>query len=178
MIAGMSTDVDEYVWKKHEEGLAVDPPQPPISPEFGRLVGDVISTKCMGATDCAMTLLDHSGKARKQLVEGIAEARNRARQTGKMQRFTAVRAGGELGVSFLSLDSSHPANLARQLECHAVLQKYAERCPTWVALAVDVASTRTADVCTFLSGPWQEDAELERLADQFIPTRARRDGPA
>lgn len=176
MIAGLSGDVDEYIWKKHEEGLAVDPPQPLISPEFAQLINDVAASGCLGATDCAMTLLDHSGNAGKQLLEGIAEAKGRVRQNGKMQRFTAMMGGGELGVSFLSLDSSRdPGNLARQLERYAVLQKYAERRPTWVALAADAASSRIVDLCMFLSGPWQEDADLKRLADRFIPTRARKD---
>ena len=115
MIAGLSGDVDEYIWKKHEQGLVVDPPQPPISPEFAELIRDVLATKCFGATDCAMTLLDHSGNAQKQLLEGIAETKNRVRASGKMQRFSAIMAGGELGVSFLALDSSEdPGNLARQ----------------------------------------------------------------
>jgi hypothetical protein len=174
-IAGLSGDIDEYVWKKHEGGLEVDPPEPPISPEFAELIRNVMASGCLGATDCAITLLDHSGNARKQLLDGIAEAKNRARQTGKMQRFTAMMAGGELGVSFLALDSSEdPGNLARQLECYAIVQKYAERCPTWVALASDVGSSRIVDLCMFLSGPWREDAGLEQLADRFIPTRARK----
>jgi hypothetical protein len=175
MIAGLSGDVAEYIWKKHEEGLAVDPPQPPISREFTQLINDVLASGCFGATDCAMRLLESSGNSHKQLLDGIAEAKSRARRTGKMQRFTAMVAGGGLGVSFLALDSSKdPRNLQRQLECYAIVQKYAERCPTWVALAADVASPRTVDLCMFLSGPWQEDTELERLADQFIPTRARK----
>ncbi len=176
MIAGLSGDVDEYIWKKHEEGLAVEPPQPPISPEFSQLINGVLASGCLGATDCAMRLLEGSGNSHKQLLEGIAEAKSRARRSGKMQRFTAMVAGGELGVSFLTLDSSNdPGNLGRQLECYAIVQKYAERSPTWVALAADVASPRIVDLCMFLSGPWQEDAELERLAAQFIPTRARKE---
>jgi hypothetical protein len=176
MIAGLSGDVDEYTWKKHDQGLVVDPPQPPISPEFEKLIGDVLATGCFGATDCAMTLLNHSGNARKQLLEGIAEAKNRVRANGKMQRFSAMVGGGELGVSFLAMDASEdPTNLVRQLECYAVVQKYAERCPTWIALAADVSSSRIVDLCMFLSGPWQHDAELDRLADQFVPTRARKD---
>lgn len=175
MIAGLSGDVDEYVWKKYEEGQEVDPPRPPISPEFAELINDLLASKCLGATDCAVTLLEHSGNARKQLLDGIAEVKSRARQTGKMQRFTAMMAGGELGVSFLALDSSKdPANLARQLECYAVVQKYAERSPTWVALAADVTSSRNVDLCMFLAGPWQEDAVLEQLADKFIPTRSQK----
>ena len=97
----------------------------------------------------------------------------------RLWRLTQMMRGGELGVSFLSLDSSgDPGNLARQLECYAVLQKYAERCPTWVALAADVASSRIIDLCKFLSGPWQKDVEVERLADLFIPTRAQKDESA
>jgi hypothetical protein len=176
MIAGLSGGVDEYIWKKHEQGLVVDPPQPPISPEFAEVIRDVLATGCSGATDCAMTLLDHSENSRKQLLEGIAETKNRVRANGKMQRLAAIMQGGELGVSFIAMDSSEdPTNLARQLECYAVVQKYAERCPTWIAMAADVASSRKVDLCMFLSGPWQQDAELDRLADQFIPTRARKE---
>jgi hypothetical protein len=36
MVAGLSGNVDEYIWKKHEQGLALDPPQPPILPESGK----------------------------------------------------------------------------------------------------------------------------------------------
>jgi hypothetical protein len=176
MIAGLSGDVDEYIWKKHDRGLVVDPPQPPISPEFAHLVNDVLATGCLGATDCAMTLLDSSGNAREQLLKGIAEAKNRVRANGKMQRFSAIRGGGELGVSFIAMDTSKdPANLARQLGCYAVIQKYAERCPMWIAMAADVARSRIVDLCMFLSGPWQQDTELDRLSDQFIPTRGRKD---
>jgi len=62
MIAGLSGDVDEYIWKKHKEGLAVDLPQPPISPEFTELINDVLASGCFGATDCAMRLLDSPGE--------------------------------------------------------------------------------------------------------------------
>jgi hypothetical protein len=168
--------VDEFIWKKHDQGLSVDPPRPPISPEFAGVIEDVLATGCSGATDWAMTLLNHSGNARRQLVEGIEEAKKRARAIGKMQRFSAITGGGEIGVSFIAMDSSEdPTNLARQLECYAVVQKYAERLPMWIALAADVASSRTVDLCMFLSGPWHQDTELDRLADQFIPTRARKD---
>ena len=79
-------------------------------------------------------------------------------------------------MSFLALDSwEDPGNLARQLECYAVVQEYAERCPTWIALAADVASFRLVDLCMFQSGPWQQDAELDRLAGQFVSTGARKD---
>jgi hypothetical protein len=176
MIAGLSGDVDEYIWKKHDQGLVVEPPQPPISTEFAELIKDVIATACLGATDCAMTLFDVSEDARRELLDGITEAKNRVRGNGKMQRVSAIMAGGELGVSFLTMDSSKdPANLARQLECYAVVQKYAERCPTWIALTADVASPRRVDLCMFLSGPWHQDTYLDRLADQFIPTRRRKD---
>jgi hypothetical protein len=101
--------------------------------------------------------------------------KNKVRANGKMQRLSAIMGEGELGVSFIAMDSSDdPSNLERQLECYAVVQKYAERCPTWIALAADIASSRIVDLCTFLSGPWQQDPELDRLADQFIPTRARK----
>jgi hypothetical protein len=173
MIAGLSGDVDEYIWKKYEQGLVVEPPQPPMSPDFAELLRDVVATRCVGATDCAITLIGHSGNAREKFLDGIAEIKARARKTAKMQRLTAIVEEGKLGVSFLALDCSEdPGNLARQLECYAVVQKYAERCPTWVAMAADVASARLVDRCMFLSGPWQEDAVLERLADKFIPTRA------
>ena len=176
MVAGLSGDVDEYIWKKHEQGLALDPPQPPILPEFAELIRDVLGTGCFGATDCAITLLDHSANAQKELLDGIAEAKSRVRANGKTLRFSAITGGGELGVSFLAMDASEdPTNLARQFEGHAIVQKYAERCPTWVALASDVASSRMVDLCMFLSGPWRHDEELDRLADKFIPIRARKD---
>lgn len=175
MIAGLSGSVDEFVWKRYEQGLPVEPPQPPTSPEFEALLGDVVATRCPGATDCAIALINHSGKARKQLLDGIADVKARVRKTGKMQRLTAILEEGKLGVSFLALESSSgdPKNLARQLECYAVIQKYAERCPTWVALAADISSSRHVDLCMFLTGAWQRDADLEKLADEFIPTRAR-----
>jgi hypothetical protein len=137
MIAGLSGSVDDFIWKRYEQGLAVEPPQPPTSPEFEALLGDLVDTGCLGATDCAMVLINHSGRARKQLLDGIADVKARVRKTGKMQRLTAILEEGKLGVSFLALESSSddPENLARQLECYAVIQKYAERCPTWVALA-------------------------------------------
>ncbi|HEX4228063.1 MAG TPA: hypothetical protein VHZ07_05290 [Bryobacteraceae bacterium] len=102
--------------------MDLEPPQPPISPEFAEPIEDVLSTACLGATDCAVTLLDHSGNARKQLLDGFAETKRRVLATGKMQRFSAIMAGGELGVSFLALDSSKdPDHLARQLECYAIV---------------------------------------------------------
>jgi hypothetical protein len=116
-----------------------------------------------------------NGKAREQLLDGMAHVKSQVRQTGKMQRLTAILADGKLGVSFLALDSSDdPGNLARQLECYAIVQKYAERCPTWVALAADISSARLVDICMFLTGPWQEDPTLDRLAGQFISTRSRK----
>jgi len=174
MIGGLSGSVDEFIWKKHEQGLTVEPPHPPTSPEFEALLADVVATRCLGATDCAMVLINRSGNARRRLLDGIADVKARVRKTGKMQRLTAILEEGKLGVSFLALKSStDPKNLARQLEVYAVTQKYAERCPTWVVLAADVFSSRHVDLCMFLTGAWQEDADLERLAARLIPTRSR-----
>ncbi len=66
MIAGLSGDVDEYIWKKYGQGLVVEPPQPPMSPDFAELLRDVVATRCVGATDCAITLIGHSGNAREK----------------------------------------------------------------------------------------------------------------
>lgn len=175
MIAGISGVVDEFVWNRYEQGLPVDPPQPPMSPKFGELLDKVLSSRCFGATDCAIALLNLSGNARKQLVDKIEEVKEKAKKTGKMQRLTMILEEGQVGLSFLALESSpgDAENLARQLELSAIVQKYAERCPTWVAMAADASSERCVDLCMFLKGPWEADAGLEKLADKFFPIRAR-----
>ncbi len=177
-IPGVSGRVDEFVWKRYDQGLAVEPPQPPTSPEFQALLDDILSSRCSGATDCAIPLLNFSGNARTQLLDKIEEVKNKARSSGKMQRLTMILEDGELGLSYLAVGSSpdDPDNVARQLECSAVLQKYAERCPTWVALAADTASQRRVDLCMFLKRPWEADARLEKLANRFFPNPARTRG--
>jgi hypothetical protein len=179
MISGLSGGVDEYIWRKHDLGENVKPPVPTISAEFAKLIEDLCATGCFGATDCALTLLDQSGRQHQQLVEAIAEARQRFLANGKMQRVSAIVAQEDVGVSFLIMDASaDPENLGHQLEGHALVQKYAERCHTWVAMASDGASSRTVDLCMFLCGPWEEDEVLEELADKHIGIRARKARPS
>lgn len=68
--------------------------------------------------------------------------------------------------------SDHPGdpdNVARQLKCSAVGQKYAEQCLTWVALAAETSSQRRVDLCKFLKGPWEADARIENWRIDFSP---------
>lgn len=164
-ISGFSSDIDRYIHEKHTLGRTTAKPTPPMPEGFAQLLKDLESSGCFGATDCALTLLNHSGRARAQLMDGIKATKQRLSQTGKMQKFCAIREGGAVGVSFLAMATGgHVQALVRQVEAHAVLQKYVERCPVWVAMGWDNASARMVDVCLFLSGSWCEDPELDRIA--------------
>jgi hypothetical protein len=177
-ISGFSPDVDQYIYEKHGLGQAPAKPRPPMPEGFAELLNDLQSSGCLGATSCALTLLDYSGRARAQLMDGINLTKERLRETGKMQRFSAITVDGTVGVSFLAGNSSGDFRaFLRQIESYAILQKHVERCPVWVAMAWDAASVRTVDLCLFLSGTWCDDPELDRIAESMGVKRRAGTGP-
>ena len=165
-ISGFSPAVDQYVYEKHALGLTPKKPRPPMPQGFPELLSDLESSQCLGALNCALALLDLSGRARAQTMDGINLTKKRLRETGKMQSFTAITGGGTVGVSFLAMNSlGNLRGFVHQFESHAVLQKHVERLPVWVALAWDASSTGIIDLCLFLSDTWCEDPELDRIAE-------------
>jgi hypothetical protein len=171
LFAGLSTNVDEYVWKRHDQGAAVEPPHQFSPPGFAELINDIERSGCLGATDCAMVLLDYGGTARVTLMNGIAEAKEKCGRTRKLQRVTMLMKNAPIGVCLLALDSKGDLqNLQRQLEAYAVLQKHVSRCHTWVGMAWDMGSARNVDTCLFLSEEWHPDADLDRLAARYLPS--------
>lgn len=165
LISGLSESIDKYVWRKYELEELVEPPRPSISPEFDVLISDILATGCEGRTDCAIALLDLSAKAQAELMKNISLAKSASLLNGRMQRLSANVEGNGIGLIHIVLNSSKDSkDLKMILKLYAAAHKYVEKLSTCIAMAVDANSRSTIDICEFLSFPWKEDAELNKLA--------------
>lgn len=169
VLSGMSSDVDRWVYERFEVGRDVDPPRTPMPNGFSDFLGDVERTGNDYRTDCAITLLDHSGQARKRFMEMVQQTKERSRVDKALRSFSAVLKDGKRGVSFLSFDANADrSRLFKQTAAFAMVKKYASRCDEWTGFGWDLASTRAVDVAFFVSHVWAYDEQMERLVKEKL----------
>lgn len=163
-LSGMSSDVDRWVYEKFEMGREVDPPRTPMPDGFSDFLRDIEQTGDDYRTDCAITLLDHSGQARKLFMEMVAQTKERSRRDKALHSFSASLKGTKRGLSFLSFDANGDrSRVFEQAAAFAMMKKYESKCDEWTGFGWDIASTRSVDVAFFVSCPWAYDEKIELL---------------
>lgn len=170
-LSGMSRDVDRWVYEKFDLGRDVDPPRTPMPDGFSDFLRDIERTGDDYRTDCAITLLNHSGRGRKRFMEMVKLTKERSRLDKGFHSFSAVLKDGKRGVSFLSLDANADGiQVFKQAAAFAMMKKYESKCDEWTGFGWDIASTRAVDVAFFVSHVWGYDEQMERLVkDKLQP---------
>jgi hypothetical protein len=167
---GFSDEIDEYVYRKYDEGEDVQPPAAPISAEFSKLIAGIESLSNMYRTDVALALLDMGGAGRQKVVELIEKTKSATQLDGKGHSVSmGASAGQSRGFSFISAvgEKADEAILDQALG-FAHLKKYSEKCDEWFGLGWHKDSDRVVDIAVVVKSPWVKDEEMERLATQLL----------
>lgn len=163
-IAGMSSDIDRWVFERFELGRDLPPPRSPMPNGFADFLRDVEKTASDFRTDCAMALLNLSGQGRKQFMEMLELTVERSKKDRSLHSFSVVNNDGKTGESFLCFDAGGEIlGLFHQVVAFAMLKKYPSKCENWVGFGRDLASNRTVDTAFFASYPWSFDDKMEQM---------------
>jgi hypothetical protein len=163
-IAGLSEDVDRFIYERFEAGLSPPVPKSPMPPDFERFVDCVESIGGDYATDCAMALLDLSYRGRRDFIESVERAKSTATIEGGRSIVSMVLDGGQKGHSFLVLPrGTSQAQLAKDTMAQAVLKKHSHGCDAWFSFGWVLGSTRDVDSAGYVSYTWCPDQELDLI---------------
>ncbi|MGA7794548.1 MAG: hypothetical protein WCA19_16050 [Candidatus Acidiferrales bacterium] len=170
-LSGFSYDVDRWVHEKFELGHVLDPPRAPMPDGFSDFLKDVEQTGYHYRTDCAITLLEGSGRSRKRFMEMVAHTKERSLQDKGLHSFSVLLKDCKRGISFLSFDANADRiGLFKQAAAFAMMKKYDSKCDEWTGFGWDIASARAVDVAFFVAQPWTYDAKMALMAkDKLRP---------
>ncbi|HXX16725.1 MAG TPA: hypothetical protein VEJ47_17625 [Candidatus Eremiobacteraceae bacterium] len=168
-LAGMSSDIDRWVFERLELGRPVVPPRSPMPDGFSEFLADVERARNNYAIDCALSLLDLGAQGRMRFMELVGQTKELSRQDKSLHSFSAILRDGKCGHSFLSYDAAGDyMQLFSQTAAFAMLKKYQSKCDQWVGLGWDLTSARMVDVAFFVSQPWSYDERMEQLVREEL----------
>ena len=164
-LSGFSTDIDRYMFKKHELGEHPKKPQQKMPPRFKEYIKTIEGLKSPNKTDCAVRLLDFDYKSRKSIADTAEMIKQQTREDNALHSFSTTMKKVSLGFSFITMDAeANIESLYRQVFSFAVMKKYVTKCKEWVGLGWDKNSKRAVDLAVFLSFDWEEDSVMAELA--------------
>ncbi len=143
---------------------------------FDELMNDLQASGEPGFVDAAFLLYDFSGDSADQIIDWIEQTKKRSAADGEKHSMATMSDEGGLGVSFVSRADS-PELLDVDVLAYAQAKKYRERAVAWLGLGSMADSPRLADVMVFNADPWQEDEELEAIAEEVIGVGTMRRRP-
>jgi hypothetical protein len=164
-LSGCSTDIDRYIFEKHELGKNPQKPEQKMPPKFKEYIKTIEELKSSYKTDCAVRLLNFDYKGRELFVDTAEKIKHRTSEDGKLNSFSTVMKNSSLGFSFISMNANgNLEELFRQTFSFSVLKKYVTKCKEWVGLGWDGNGKQIIDVAVFLSFDWQEDLVIAQIA--------------
>lgn len=168
-IAGLSSEVDRYVFEQYEANVVPVSPIGVLPPGFVELLADIESLEAGYTTDSTMALLTLETQSRSELTTQIEAAKRKAESDNEPHSFSLVAKKDGLGVSFVAMPGgSQPDQLVRTAMTYGVLKKHNERSAVWVALGWTSGTERSVDLAGYLSFPAQEDAFWDELSSQIL----------
>lgn len=162
-------DIDQYMFKKYECGENPSKPGVEMPPGFASYLASMEELTSPYKTDCAVHLLDLSGKGKEAFVKAAGQIRKQAQKNGKLQSFSTVVGDGGVGFSFVAMDAhGDPDTLFQQVVSYAAIKKYTMKRKDWVAIGWDRSTDREVDVAVFLSFEWSPDEGVEKIAEEQL----------
>ncbi len=168
-LSGFSTDIDRYMFEKHELGKNPQKPEQKMPPKFKEYIRTIEELKSPYKTDCAVRLFDFNHEGRVLFVDTAEKIKQQTRSDNGLHSFSTTMKEASLGFSFISMNAEgNIENLYRQVFSFNVVKKYVTRCKEWVGLGCDKNSKKIVDVAVFLSYEWQEDPVIAKLANDNL----------
>jgi hypothetical protein len=175
-LIGFSDEIDEYVHRKYDENEDVEPPHSPTPAGFDDMLSAIESLANMYHTDCAIALLDMSGRSRAKVVEMVERAKAATRDDGKGHPVSMGFPEQSRGFSFFSVVGENSVEAVyEQATGFAILKKYSERYAEWYGLGWHRDSAQAIDAAIALRFPWQQDAAMEELTKRSLKPGTRTD---
>jgi len=164
-LSGFSTDIDRYIFEKHELGKSPQKPEQKMPLKFKEYIKAIEELKSPYKTDCAVRLLEFDYKGRQLFVETAEKIKQQAINDNALHSLSTTMKEASLGFSFVTMNAEgNIENLYRQVFSFAVTKKYVTKCKEWVGLGWDSNSKQVVDVAVFLSFDWQEDPVIAQIA--------------
>jgi len=112
----------------------------------------------------------------REIVAGIATAAGRSESDGRDHDFVMYFNAQRLGVVF-SVSRSRDAESWRNVEQHAAVKMYEEKCEQWIAVAVDLdeSGAHKVDFKSY-DKKWQYDADMEKYVKEYGRLKLGRSG--
>lgn len=164
-LSGVSTEIDRYVFEKHELGKDIQKPGQKMPSQFKEYIKTIEELKSPYKTDCAVRLLDFDSEGRVLFIDTAEKIKQQTKNDNGLHSFSTTMKEVGLGFSFVSMDTNgNLEELFRQAFSFSVTKKYVTKSKEWVGLGWDKNSEKIVDVAVFLSYEWQEDPIIAQIA--------------
>lgn len=168
-LSGISTEIDRYIFEKHELGKSPKKPEQRMPPQFKEYIKNIEELESPYKTDCAVRVLNFDHEGRELLIDTTEKVKQQTRDDNGLHSFSITMKEVSLGFSFVSMNANGDLKeLFRQVFTFAALKKYVTKCKEWVGLGWDRNSKKIVDVAVFLSYEWQEDSVIAKLAEDNL----------
>jgi len=165
LLSGFSTNIDRYIFEKHELGKNPKKPEQEMPPQFREYIKTIEELKSPYKTDCAVRLLEFDHKGRQLFVDTAEKIKQQAINDNALHSLSTTMKETSLGFSFVTMNAEgNIENLYRQVFSFSVMKKYVTKCKEWVGLGWDSNSKQVVDIAVFLSFDWQEDSVIAQMA--------------
>jgi hypothetical protein len=166
---GFSDEIDEYVYRKHDEQEDVKCPTAPVPEGFSGLIAEIEGLSNLHRTDAALALLDLNGPSRERFVELLEKTKSATRRDGAGHSFSMGSPEHSRGFSFITaVGENRKEAIFDQAMAFATLKKYVEKCDEWLGFGWHKDSSRPIDIAISLKFPWEENEEMKGLAARFL----------
>lgn len=145
-LAGMSKDVDEYMFRKHVLGESVKRPAVSEPEQFSEIVEGIAGCSAPYSSNVALAVLDLSSKVRKEFTEQAIGTMGRTKTDGKPHNFSFGIAGTSKVISFVAMDAagSHEV-LYRHLDVLASWKIRQGHCTEFFGIGWDSSTEKIVD---------------------------------
>lgn len=134
---------------------------------FQELLTQAKETTNPRITDVVFFLLDLSGVAADNLIEGLKKTKARAQAVCKQQVFTMMLNGGKKGISYL-VEPNHMANIEETTLTSAKIYKHDMKADEWLGLGSVLGSEKLIDAVVYNSIPWEGNTMLDELVKTAV----------
>lgn len=144
-LAGMSKDVDEYMFRKYVLGESVELPSA-VEPEgFPEFIAAIAESPDSYRSDIALAVLDLSGTARAEFMELIAQATKSAKIDGQRRSFNGLD-GNSKAIAFVAMDAAGDHEvLYRELSTLAIRRARRGHCTEFYGIGWDCSTEKIVD---------------------------------
>lgn len=168
-LSGYSTPIDEFVFRRYDQGADVPLPTVERPPGFHELISDIESLSSDNRTDCALMLLDLSGQASQDLI-GLIE---RTKERCITRRDTVPSSMGNDAPSWGMSIVATPATISLKETFNRTvgfgqIKKYARHLDRWTALGWREGSSRSVDFAAWLDYPFEQDAAADAIVQELF----------